>query len=221
MVYLNLCIGVAIIIYTVTLHELAHAYASTYFGDPTPGRHGRLTFNPLVQLDPIYSVLFPILSFVFFHFPLGWAFCPIDPSRYRNPLRDHALVSLAGPAVNLAVVLVCIAILWIEPLTPVDSPNRLIFFGVGMWSLLLGVFNLLPLPGLDGYGVARAFMPISLRKPLDDFRRMGWLPLVLAMVVGSRILGPVFEPLLKTYYALLPYNKSMFNELYGYWLGGW
>lgn len=217
MEHLDLIIGVLILVYTITLHELGHAYASDYFGDPTPARHGRLTFNPIVQLDPFYSVAMPFICFIFFGFPLGWAYCPVDPSRYKRPLRDNALVSLAGPMVNFAVVLVCIGMLWLRFATPPGSFNEKIFLGVGTWSLLLGIFNLLPLPGLDGYGVARAIMPLSLRQPLDNFRRMGWLPLMLAILVGSTVIGRVFWPAMDGYLSLLPEDDRYYYDILRRW----
>ena len=105
-------IVVFLIIYSVTLHELGHAYVATWCGDPTPGQHGRLTWNPLVQLHPVYSVVLPIVTYLWMGFPLGWAYCPIDPSRFRHPLRDRALTALAGPAMNFAIVAVCIGAIW-------------------------------------------------------------------------------------------------------------
>lgn len=213
---------VALVIYTVSLHELGHAYTATYFGDPTPGRHGRLTFNPLVQLHPFYSVLMPILSYYSMGWPVGWAFCPVDPSRFKRPLRDNALTSLAGPLVNFAAAAFFIGLLWVPGLAPNpkgiifipgltyfpqrDPPsfNFAIFAGVAFWNLVLGVFNLLPLPGLDGYDVCRPLLPLRMRRPLDDYRRMGFLPLFVAILVGPRILGGLWPYLIELFVWLLP-----------------
>ena len=137
--------------------------------------------------------------------PFGWAFCPVDPTRFKRPLRDNALTSLAGPAVNFAVVLVCVGALWVPMLTPPGMFNRTVFYLVGKWNLILAVFNLMPLPGLDGYDVWRVFLPLSMRMPLDNFRKMGFLPLVLAIFVGSEIFGGfLMDPLIGAYRYLLP-----------------
>ena len=209
--------GVVLLIYTVSLHELGHAWTATYFGDPTPGKHGRLTWNPLVQLHPIYSFVFPLLSYVTMGWPLGWAFCPIDPSRFKKPLRDNALTSLAGPAVNFAAAAFCICMYWIPFMTPPETRFYSIFFGVGLWNLMLGAFNLMPLPGLDGYDVFRVFLPLKIRRPLDEFRRMGFLPLVLAIFIGSRLFLPIVKYLVYLYYLMLP-SLVEFDELLRLWL---
>src|SRR5262245_43585090 len=117
-------IVVALVIYSVTLHELGHAYVATWCGDPTPGKHGRLTFNPLFQLHPVFSVLVPIITYLTIHMPLGYAFCPIDPSRFRHPLRDRAFTALAGPTMNFAIVAICVGLLWIPQISPVYSANQ-------------------------------------------------------------------------------------------------
>jgi len=212
-------IGIVFVIYSVSLHELGHALTATYFGDPTPGRHGRLTWNPLVQLHPVYSIAVPLVSFLLNGTPLGFAYCPIDPSRFRRPLRDRALTALAGPAVNFTVMLVCLGLLWIEALAPHDSWNRPIFFGVALWNMILGVFNLMPIPGLDGYDVIRPALPLGLRRPLDDLRHMGYLPLLVIFLLAPVVFGQVIPPFLALFIKALPshitYDQLL--ELFAHW----
>jgi len=209
-------IGVVLVIYSVSLHELGHAWTATYFGDPTPGRHGRLTWNPLVQLHPVYSFAMPLLSYITMGWPMGWAFCPIDPSRFKKPLRDNALTALAGPAVNFAIVGLCIGMLWIPFLTPPDKLTYTVFFGVGLWNLFLGAFNLLPLPGLDGYYVVRAFLPYRIRNPLDQVRRMGFVPLLLIIVLAPTFFTPIKWFFVDLYALALP-ERVDFSELMWFW----
>ncbi|MCZ7644541.1 MAG: site-2 protease family protein [Planctomycetota bacterium] len=216
---LDKLIVVLLVVYTITLHELGHAVTANWAGDPTPGRHGRLTLNPLVQLDPIYSVVLPLITYALNGWPLGWAYCPIDPSRFRRPLRDRALVALAGPAVNLSIAALCVSLLWLPFIAPPDrhSWNESILFGVALWNLLLGLFNLLPLPGLDGYDILRVALPLSIRQPLDQFRRMGYLPLMVAIFIGSKIFWKLASPALVFFLNLLPEHMDGVEKLY-YWM---
>ncbi|GMV81229.1 MAG: site-2 protease family protein [Planctomycetota bacterium] len=214
-------IVVLLVVYTITLHELAHAWAATWAGDPTPGKHGRLTWNPIVQLHPVYSVVMPLITYLLNGWPIGFAYCPIDPSRFRKPLRDRALVGLAGPLVNFAVSLLCVGLMWLPFVVRPDledGANATILFGLAFWNLLLGLFNMLPLPGLDGYDVIRPILPLAIRQPLDRFRTMGFLPLLLALMVGGELLGLVATPAIRFFFAILPAHVDAY-ELFHYWLG--
>jgi Zn-dependent protease len=195
---------IALVVYSISLHELAHAWAATWCGDPTPGRHGRLTWNPVVQLNLFYSVIMPIVSYFLIGWPFGFAYTPIDPSRFRRPLRDRALVGLAGPLVNLLLMCFFAGLLWIPVLS---APPRLTcgwFFWASLWNLILGVFNLLPLPGLDGYDVLRPALPLALRRPLDDVRRMGFLPMLLIFFLGPYLLSAAQGPMQTLFKLLVP-----------------
>lgn len=213
---------VGLVVYSVTLHELGHAFVATWCGDPTPGKHGRLTFNPLVQLHPVYSVIMPLFCYFMFRFPFGFAFCPVDPSRFRRPLRDRALTAIAGPTMNFLVAIICVGLLWLPTLLTSDLEDptyfEIIIFLVAFWNLVLGVFNLLPFPGLDGYEVARPALPLGIRNWLDEFRRSGFLPLILAVVVGSRLLWAVF-PYVFYYFRMLLPTRINPSEMLNLWMG--
>lgn len=213
---------VALVVYSVTLHELGHAFVATWCGDPTPGKHGRLTFNPLVQLHPIYSVVMPLICYFMFRFPFGFAFCPIDPTRFRRPLRDRALTAIAGPVMNFLVVIVCVGLLWLPTLLASNLGEltyfEIIVYLVAFWNLVLGVFNLLPFPGLDGYDVVRPVLPLGIRNPLDEFRRSGFLPLMVAVLVGSRLLPYVLRPAFQVFSTLMPERLDP-SEMLQIWFG--
>jgi Zn-dependent protease len=195
---------VALVVYSISLHELAHAWTATWCGDPTPGRHGRLTWNPIVHLDPIYSVLLPIVSYWLAGWPFGFAFTPVDPSRFRKPLRDGAIVGVAGPLANLLVAAVFVGLFWIPGLADPPKLNCRIFYYTVYWNLLLAAFNLLPLPGLDGYDILRPALSLPVRSTFDQVRRMGFLPMLLILFLGPRLLGLLLGPLTAFFVMLIP-----------------
>lgn len=208
-----LLVVVVLVVYSISLHELAHAYSATWCGDPTPGLHGRLSWNPLVHLHPFYSIALPFISWLLFHVPFGFAFTPIDPARFRHPLRDRALVGLAGPAANFLVGGFFIGLLWIPQLARAESYNLSIFTLAAFWNLVLGVFNLLPLPGLDGYDVVRPALPLSIRRPLDHVRTMGFLPMLLILFLGPSVFQYVFGPFASAFLRVVPMRADEFVRL--------
>ena len=161
-----------ILLVAIILHELAHGYVALLLGDPTAKQQGRLTFNPLPHLDPMGSVVVPLLLLLtgapFF---IGWAKpVPVNPSHFRRPLQAMMWVALAGPLTNIVLMLVSIGIikymLFVAP--PVTS--WVVFaFDVCQYSMLincvLAIFNLLPIPPLDGSRIITAFLP----KPVQQF----------------------------------------------------
>jgi Zn-dependent protease len=201
---------IALVIYATSLHEMAHAYVATWCGDPTPGRRGRLTWNPIPHLDPpLTAIILPVV----FYMSSGSLFClaqtPIDPSRMRKPLRDHALTALAGPVTNFLFMGMLIGILWIPGIysyTYFGEPANwltAILPKAAFWNLILGVFNLLPLPPLDGYRIARAFVPVTVRMQMDNFARNP-MSMIVVLVLGSLIIGQFIEPLSSIFRSLLP-----------------
>jgi len=136
------------LIYSIVLHELAHGYVAEKLGDYTPRYAGRLTLNPLPHLDPIGSFLVPLFTYLAGRVLIGWAKpVPINPYNFNKPERDMALVAVAGPLSNITIALVLATIykifyfngIFLEILLPLIRIN-----------LLLAVFNLIPIPPLDG-----------------------------------------------------------------------
>ncbi len=142
---------VALVI-AISVHEAAHAFAAYKLGDPTAKHQGRLTLNPLKHLDPLGTLMLFIAKF-------GWGKpVPVNPYNFQNPVRDSAIVSLAGPMSNFAVALICsIPLKYFPQIVPVQGLD-ILWITLNL-NILLGVFNLLPFPPLDGSKIFAVFVP--------------------------------------------------------------
>lgn len=179
------------VLFAISLHEAAHGYVARYFGDSTAADEGRLTANPLRHIDPFGTVLLPLLLNWIGLPPLGFAKpVPVDYSRLRNPKKQMAFVAAAGPAANFAMGLGW-AVLWVV-LTQVFGVAHDDFFvkmsdaGRGVNSAML-VFNLIPLPPLDGGRIVTGLLPMSLARPYARIERYGlfvFIGLLLMMQLG-------------------------------------
>lgn len=137
----------------VDVHEFAHAFAADKMGDPTPRLNGRLTLNPLAHLDPLGTLALLIAR-------VGWGKpVPIDPFNLRDPRRDSAIISLAGPASNFLLATILSLIL---KFVPISQYLSILISPVIILSVGLGVFNLIPIPPLDGSKVLLGFLPRDL-----------------------------------------------------------
>jgi Zn-dependent protease len=204
-------LSLVILIISIILHEVAHGYMANYLGDPTARLAGRLTLNPLVHIDPIGSILLPGLLLVtqsFTHFPMliGYAKpVPINP-HYLTGKYDEALTAFAGPGTNILIALIFgLAIRFIGgPETPLIDAFAVITY----LNMLLALFNLIPIPPLDGSRVLAALLPGPLGRSYDTLRmgmeRMGVLSnTLLIMIVFYLILGPFFTVILGGLFQLL------------------
>jgi Zn-dependent protease len=200
-----------ILIVSVILHEVAHGYMANYLGDPTARLAGRLTLNPLPHIDPIGSILLPgllLFSQSVTHFPLliGYAKpVPINP-HYLTGEYDEALTAFAGPGTNILIALIFgLAIRFIGgPETPLIDA----FAAIAYINMLLALFNLIPIPPLDGSRVLAALLPGPLGRGYDNLRmrmeHMGILSnTLLIMIVFYFVLGPFFGVILGGLFQLL------------------
>lgn len=169
------------LVIAVTIHEFAHAFAADKLGDPTPSLRGRVTLNPLAHLDPIGTVMLLLFRF-------GWGKpVPFDPFNLRHPKRDSALIALAGPASNL---ILATALSLLSKLT--GSPIlTLISMPLIVMNVNLAIFNLLPVPPLDGSKILYGLLPMDWADEYNDFMRSyGQILLILLIVpFGGRSLA--------------------------------
>ena len=189
------------VVFAITLHEAAHGYAARHFGDPTAWQAGRISLNPLRHIDPVGTVLIPLLILLFSagSFLFGYAKpVPVNFSRLRNPKQDMFWVALAGPAANLFMALVWAALLklaWEMPVNDFTVPlSEMSKLGV-IINCVLMVLNLLPLPPLDGGRIAVSLLPYPLASKFAQLERWGFPILLLLLFTG--ILGLMMSPLVQ------------------------
>ena len=189
------------VVFAITLHEAAHGYAARHFGDPTAWQAGRISLNPLRHIDPVGTVLIPLLILLFSagSFLFGYAKpVPVNFGRLRNPKHDMFWVALAGPAANLFMALVWAALLklaWEMPVNDFTVPlSEMSKLGV-IINCVLMVLNLLPLPPLDGGRIAVSLLPYPLASKFAQLERWGFPILLLLLFTG--ILGLVMSPLVQ------------------------
>ena len=144
-----------IVLVSLTLHELGHAYVAWKLGDPTAKEQGRLTLNPIAHLDPLGTLMFALTALIA-NLPFGWARpVPVRPGYFRRPKEGMAIVAAAGPAMNFLIALVCLAVIRhveLGDLTAEVVENAYIV------NIILGLFNLIPVPPLDGSRIVGVLM---------------------------------------------------------------
>jgi len=209
---LEIVLSLVAVFMAIVLHEVAHGYVAFRLGDPTARSRGRLTLNPLAHIDPIGTIAVPIFLALMrillqSNIPLlGWAKpVPINPKYFRNPLRGMLYVAAAGPGTNIALAAVAAGL---GRLVVLAIPNELVYGGGGfvdnllgavfyllsafvLYNLILAVFNLIPIPPLDGSRILMYFLPAEGRRILLSIERYGFIIVLLILYLG--LLDPVFH----------------------------
>lgn len=220
--HVDILFQVIVFLFAISVHESAHAWMANRRGDPTARMLGRITLNPLKHIDPIGTILLPAIA-MFVHIPvLGWAKpTPVNPRNFKNPVLDDVLTSVAGPVSNFMVAFAAmIALLMISWAAPVgreivqgtaygfvragsDSPLvplALLLFDLLEINVVLAVFNLIPVPPLDGSHVLRHFLS---GPTLAVYDRVGFFGLLALIYFGSGLLTALILPVLKVFTYLL------------------
>jgi Zn-dependent protease len=215
-----------VFLFAISIHESAHAWMANRCGDPTARMLGRITLNPIKHIDPVGTILLPLIA-VFAHFPaIGWAKpTPVDPRNFRNHVLDDILTSVAGPVSNFLVASIAVVLLiilsFLSPLgheivrnlpfsyrlgvvglgsDSVLVPVSLLLYEAMIINVVLGVFNLIPVPPLDGSHVLRHFLSDSIRRVYDAIGIFGLIALVF---LGGGLLGRLIFPVVGIFDSIL------------------
>jgi len=181
---------------SLSVHEAAHAWTADRLGDPTARLLGRITLNPLAHIDWIGTVLFPLVA-IYSNVPLlGWAKpVPVNMHNLKAPRRDFAIVAAAGPVSNLILAAIGAAVLGLGAgllsYRAFDLVSRFVLL-----NALLAVFNMIPVPPLDGGNVAAGLLPVPLARMVDQLRPYGFLILYALLFTG--VLGDYVFPIALT-----------------------
>jgi Zn-dependent protease len=193
----QLLVAFIVLIASLTFHEAAHAWTANRLGDPTARMLGRLSLNPVVHVDVIGTIVFPLIAMVT-GFPLiGWAKpVPVDMRNLRHPRRDFAIVAVAGPISNLILAAAGALIFTLWDANAESATSELIATGLirfVLLNVLLAVFNMIPIPPLDGGNVLMGILPESMAAMIDKLRPWGFLLLYGLMLSGllAAIIFPV------------------------------
>lgn len=203
------------ILISLTVHEFAHAWMANRLGDDTPRRHGRLTLNPMVIIQnyPVGALIFPLIGSLL-GTPFGWAACPVDLSRVRRDVsmrRAEFLVSVAGPVSNILLALLAGGI-YVGLAAggvlygggggaAVDAISMLLQYMI-LLNVLLALFNLLPVPPLDGFSVLSSMLSRSQEHILRFLREYQMILFIMVLMFGGRLFGPVISYVTGVFMAL-------------------
>ncbi len=181
-----------ILLFSIAIHEVSHGQVAYYLGDPTAKYAGRLTLNPVKHLDPFGSIILPLfLVIIRSPFIIGWAKpVPINPYNFKNPKWDNIKVAIAGPGANFFIALFFGSLVRFFPLLSALLPLFSLIIG---YNLLLAIFNLIPIPPLDGSHILFNLLPERAYQVKKFLRQYGTLLLLLFLFFGINLLDPLIS----------------------------
>jgi Zn-dependent protease len=191
--FADIFISFIVLLFSLTIHEMAHAWTADRLGDPTARLLGRVSLNPIVHADPIGTILFPLISLISGAMLIGWAKpVPVNLRYLRQPRRDYMIVAAAGPISNLFLAIFAAFLLAIVPISPhtlgesnVSVPIAELLSGLVQLNVLLAVFNMLPIPPLDGGNVLAGLLPPNLAEVFNKIRPYGFILLYALILSGG------------------------------------
>ena len=226
--HVNIVFQIVVLLFAVSLHESAHAWMAWRLGDPTARMLGRITLNPIKHIDPVGSIVVPIIT-GFMGYTFGWAKpTPVNTRYFKHIVRDDIMTSVAGPLSNFLLAIVAVVALKIIAVSSVTgtvavSDSLAFIFAPGQThgfqtnsslnaiavllcdavfvNVILGIFNLIPIPPLDGSHAVRHLLPSGAVRIYDQ---MGMIGLLLIFIVGGRVLWFLAVPVLQLFFSPLP-----------------
>lgn len=201
-----------VLIPSIILHEVSHGAAALAFGDRTAQEAGRLTLNPLKHIDPFWTVLVPAMMVFYTGRAFGMAKpVPVNPGRMRSPRNHGMFTALAGPATNIAIA----ALTWVAyraaygddltgPFRHPDTPLLAeVLFSLGLANVVLAVFNMIPIPPLDGSAIVERILPVRLLEPYLRIRQFSFFLFIGLFLMGSDVFGRILDPFIELWFRLL------------------
>lgn len=186
----------------ITIHEFSHAFIANELGDPTARLKGRMTLNPLAHLDPIGTLMLLFVGF-------GWGKpVPVDPYNLREPKKDSALISLAGPISNL-ILAFFLSLILKSPLISLFPPISLIIIPIIILNVSLAFFNLIPVFPLDGFSIVEGILPDEIARTWHSFQSFGMILLLFILLSGSVLTSIISPPINFVLKILLPLNGGV------------
>src|ERR1700752_2731724 len=213
-------------LFAISVHESAHAWTANRCGEPTARMLGRISLNPIKHIDPVGTIVMPLIA-LFTGFPvIGWAKpTPVDPRNFKNAVTDDILTAVAGPVSNFLIATSTVLVMFVIAKTSLEGhglvstmpftyrlgiagrggtsfliPLTLFLYELMLINIVLGVFNLIPVPPLDGSHVLRHFLSEPVRRAYDT---MGWLGLMALVYLAPGLLSSVIRPFMALYISIL------------------
>ena len=193
---------IALLVESIVLHEMAHGYVALLFGDQTAKQQGRLTLNPIPHIDPMWTVIIPIAAYILSKgtFIIGGAKpVPVNPFNYRRPVLGDICVSVAGVAVNFLIAVMMILLINFVQIIfggPQETLAVHVLLNVALLNIVLAMFNLIPIPPLDGSHLFKYLLPQELRRSYDNLGRTGVGFIILIILINIPGLWNIFNTVL-------------------------